>query len=530
MTGLLTAFVVTLLFLQTSVPQASISGDVMKHGTAIQQLLQNARLELTEGPGTPLITRTDVGGRFAFLNLAPGRYRLSVTRDGFVRQDYPKPIVVAAGARIDDIIFQLDGAPTVAGWVQDEYGSTVPNVLVEALRRTYDVRGNPTFVPVASAITDDRGEYRIFWVDPGDYFFFATSRVPEGADTAAPVRGVAPTYFPGVSDPADARPLRLNIGREVTGVDFQLRRAALVPVSGYLSHAITGRPVAATITLSRPADDPSRARYQGRSVATGRAAGLFSISEPVPPGPYIVTAKGGSGEEISGYDRIVIRPVLAAAPYDLRLRLSPPLTVNGRITRMDSGAAADLSHARVSLISVNEGRPSPRSVSSQTDGRFSLTGVAAGDYVLDVSNLSDDSYVKAARFGATDVLEKLLTVDAKQSGQALQILLGSDEGRLNVRVFDSSDRPQSEVRVVLVPDLARRDRRDQYRTATTDEYGQASVRGIPPGMYKVFAWESIEPNAYLNSDFVRAYEDFGVPVQIASGENAPMSVREIRGQ
>src|SRR5262249_53160545 len=219
-----------------------------------------------------------------------------------------------------DIVFQLDAAPTVAGWVQDQYGEAVPNVLVEALRRSYDTLGNRRFTRAASAITNDRGEYRIFWVDPGDYFFFATTRVPESGDTA-PTRGVSPTYFPGVSDPADARPLRLNIGREVEGVNFQLRRAALTPVTGYVSNAVTGRQVAASIPLVRPSEDPSRARYTARSPATGPLAGWFSISEPIPPGSYIVTAKSDSGEEIAAFDRITIRPVLFAQPYDLRLRL-----------------------------------------------------------------------------------------------------------------------------------------------------------------------------------------------------------------
>src|SRR2546421_84690 len=77
------------LLIQSSVrPRAAIEGVIMKAGTVLPQLLPNARLELREGPGTPIIIRSDAGGRFIFRNLIPGRYRLFLTEDGFIRQEY----------------------------------------------------------------------------------------------------------------------------------------------------------------------------------------------------------------------------------------------------------------------------------------------------------------------------------------------------------------------------------------------------------------------------------------------------------
>ena len=63
----------------------SIDGAVMNAGGVLQQPLGNARLELS-GPRTLMVTRTNSAGRFAFANLPPGRYRVQVTRDGFIRQ------------------------------------------------------------------------------------------------------------------------------------------------------------------------------------------------------------------------------------------------------------------------------------------------------------------------------------------------------------------------------------------------------------------------------------------------------------
>jgi hypothetical protein len=515
--------ILRLFALQTPAVPSSINGVVIKAGTVLQQTLQNARLELTEGPDTPLVVRTDSAGRFAFSNLAPGRYRLSVTRDGFIRQQHPKPIVIQPGQQIRDIVFQLDPAATVSGWIQDDAGEPIANVLVEALRRTFDVRGNRALTRAASAITNDRGEYRIFWLDPGDYFFYASSPVPETAEPL-PSQAVVPTYFPSVTEPTDAKSIRVDVGREVTGVDFRLRRTALVSVRGNVADGMTGRPAAATITLTPPADDPSFSRFQARSVANGPQAGEFALSERLPPGSYIVTAKG-TAPGMSAFQRITIRSVLVSYPYDIHLTLSPPLSLSGRML-VDPITPVDLRGTKISLASVDPALPSPTSERTQADGQFVFKSMAPGTYVVDVSDLPEDLYLKNARVVTTDVLEQPLTIQ-KQNPQPLQIVLGSDGGKLSVTVFDTTQQPRTGALVVLIPDAARRHRRDQYRAVTSGEGGQAVIRGIPPGNYRVFAWKTMEPNAYLNSDYARDYEDLGIPVRIGSGNNATISVRMI---
>jgi hypothetical protein len=98
---------------------------------------------------------------------------------------------------------------------------------------------------------------------------------------------------------------------------------------------------------------------------------------------------------------------------------------------------------------------------------------------------------------------------------------------LETTVLNENSVPQSGVHVVLVPDASRRHRREQYRAAITGDRGRASMRGIPPGRYKVFGWENLEPNAYLNADFIRTYEALGVNVDVAGGDNRQISVRVI---
>lgn len=514
------------LALQLAPASGTIAGSVVKSGTTIRQPLRNARLQLSGGPNT-MIVRSDSNGDFVFSSLPPGQYTVAVTCDGYVRQQTAKKIVLSRGQMAAKIGFELDPAPTAAGRVQDTLGEPIANVIVEALRRTYDVRGNARLSRAATGVTDDRGEYRIFWLDPGDYFFYAASPPPSpagpAADDPAPENAVAPTYFPGVNTPEGARPVRLDIGSEVR-VDFRLQHAALWSVNGHTMNEVSGRPMAAAVTLTPPSEDPSFSRYQTQS----SAAGQFSI-EGVAPGSYILVAKSGAGnQDFTAIERIVIRPVLIAprTGYTTTVSLGLPQSLNGQLF-LESGASADLRQVAVSLISADPDLPSPRSALARANGQIVLDGILPGSYVIDTSNLPQDLYMKAARSGDDDVLEQTLTVEKRGASNPLQILLGNDGGHVTAKVFDSKGEPHAGANVVLIPDTARRHRREQYRVGITGDDGQIILRGIPPGSYKAFAWEELQPNAYLNSIFVEPYEGFGLPVKIESGGNMDLSIRLI---
>lgn len=510
------ALVLALVAQQATPGTGGISGFVIKAGTTIRQPLRNARLELTGSQNG--VVRTDVNGAFAFSGLMPGQYRLAVTCDGFVRQQIRKNIVLGRGQQVGNIIFELDPAATATGRILDTFGEPIANVMIDALRRTYDVGGNPRLTRVAAALTDDRGEYRIFWLDPGNYFLYASSPPPETSDSDTPTP-VAPTYFPDVNTPEDARTVALEAGREARA-DFRLRQAGMWPVGGHTMNGLNGLPVAATISLIPPGENPNSSRYHAQSSPSGRFAGEFSMNN-VPPGSYLLTAKSVSGNrELRAFQHIELRPLLAAPPFGFTatLALTPPVSVNGRLF-FESAELEDLRQITVALVPVDPDMPVPRSVAVEPDGQFVVNGVYAGDYVLEMSNLPQDLYLKATRFGNAG-LERPLTIGAQPPANPLQILLGSDGGHMQAQ-------SQPGATFVLVPDAARRGRREQYRVAAAGDDGRVTIYGIPPGNYKLFAWEDLEPNAYLNADYQQIYEDRGVSVRISPGDNPPVSVRMI---
>jgi len=95
------------------------------------------------------------------------------------------------------------------------------------------------------------------------------------------------------------------------------------------------------------------------------------------------------------------------------------------------------------------------------------------------------------------------------------------------RVLDARQEPAGNVTAVLVPDPARRLRIDLFRSIATDARGAFRFENLPPGEYKVLAWEDVAAGAWHDPNFLRVRENLGTVVRIAPGENAPVDVKVI---
>jgi len=175
---------------------------------------------VSESPDCPSARRTttDPMGRFAFTGIPPGPYRVYAQLSGYIGQVLrgtspdvvSKTVNVKAQEVVGDLFFYLIKGGTVTGTVRDMGGRPLTSVTVQALPAK-----SRTGIPAASAPTDDRGQYRVFGLPPGDFIV----RVP----CSGPMDRLicTETYFPNVAAPL-AQTITLREGEEVTGIDVML--------------------------------------------------------------------------------------------------------------------------------------------------------------------------------------------------------------------------------------------------------------------------------------------------------------------
>jgi hypothetical protein len=195
----------------------------------------------------PMITDRD--GRFVFQNLAPGLYSLQVIRNEYARQVYGQrvaggpalAIAYAEGQMPNNIVMALVPAGNVTGVIRDSDRHPQAGVPIQLLRPTFNATGERTFHVQGTARTNDRGEYRLYWITPGRYYISAGTASgpnrplsPNGAPPSPneiPDQSFALTYFPGVFDAGSAAIVEVHPGAEVSGVDFTVPRQQLYSIA-----------------------------------------------------------------------------------------------------------------------------------------------------------------------------------------------------------------------------------------------------------------------------------------------------------
>jgi hypothetical protein len=160
----------------------SIAGIVTLQGAATP--VRRAQVTLT---GTELrgqrSTTTNEQGKFSFVGLPAGRFNLNVTKPGYVTISYGAkrpgrqgtPIQLADGQTIDNANINLPKGSVITGVVVDENGEPSPNTTVRTFRYVLQ-NGQKTLQQAGQNQTDDRGIYRVFQLQPGDYMVSAVPR------------------------------------------------------------------------------------------------------------------------------------------------------------------------------------------------------------------------------------------------------------------------------------------------------------------------------------------------------------------
>jgi len=504
---------------------------------------------------------TDGQGRFAFKDVDPGDYRMTIQSNGYALQEYGQkvfpgqgtPIHVIARQPTNGLVVRLTPTGTLTGRIRDTNGLPAADAPVQLAKFAYDANGQRSLSAVSFTRTDDRGDYRFHFVTPGRYFVGA-GNLPGAPQAGAGVLNTTGTpnggqqvysfvFFPGVAEVEQARIVDVPSGGELNGIDIKVDRRRQYAIRGRVVDAKTGQPPAnVSVSLNFPPGAATGMASSGTSydAATGNfewgrvVPGLYGVVATVRPplGQPGGTAGPAAGPSFVAYT--VIR--IVDSDIDNLLLTIDSFSMNGKYN-LEGGAVlpdASLRALRTELhpfrndstSTVTTARAYSRPVNP--DGSFAIDGVLKGTHRLVVGSglpLPPGFYVKAARLGAADVLNGPMLLDGPVSA-VLEILLSSKAGQVEGMVSDERGRAVEINQVVLIPDQ-HRERTELFKLVTSDSTGRFTISNVAPGEYKIFAWEALEAYSYYDPEVLKRYESLGKAIRVEESSKQKVDLRII---
>jgi protocatechuate 3,4-dioxygenase beta subunit len=380
-----------------------------------------------------------------------------------------------------------------AAYTDDRGNFTLPNLpagryLLQGMRDGYSVtKGTPVTLEANEAVAGLKIKMRPLGVIAG------TVRDPDGAPLAGAaiellrreyeyarpavrnwksdsktndlgqyqIAGVEPgKYYVRVAGSPVTGPVDIAPGVHAAGIDIQLQRSA-----GFHVTVQTGGAAIGEMHLSsNPEMELLGLRFQGSKNQDGD----FEFSD-VPEGLYTMTADG-------------VRLTALRVMRDMFTRIAPQPRghVGFHVVGMDKPVTALL-----------HGAPDPDRA-----------------YIY-LQGLPSDLVIKSMRSGGTDVYGDGVTVSGADDID-VEIVLAAEGGTVDGKVAGGAT-----VLLVAAPEL--RGRYDSFHAVTADQHGRFHFTNIRPGEYKLFTWDDVEENAWFDPEFLKKFEDQGVPLTIAPG-------------
>jgi hypothetical protein len=376
---------------------------------------------------------------------------------------------------------------------------------------------------------------------PGNYVVTAAARMDGPPDEAARpgdaavAQTYAPTYYPGVMNPAEAAPIALGVQQEYAAADFVLQTVPTARVNGTVvgeGMAVAGAMVILVV------DDP-RGVAAGTSYA-GRVQedGSFVVTG-VPPGRYLAIARstmGGSGARRGGpqadrTDLVGIAPVSVAGQdvTGVSVQLSTGGSVAGWVT-LESGGNQRIDYAQLRL-STTPPVPLPF-VGSATarilpDGSFTISNVVAGSHLLRVNNPPRGWALKGIFLNGRDVSDQVLEVRNGQSTGGLQVVLTDRITALTGTVTDAQAAGAADRYVVAfsTDPAAWRPRSRLVQGVRTDQAGSFRFTALPPGDYFLAVVDDLEPGSWYDPLLLGQLSKTSTRISIEEGDAKAITLK-----
>ena len=346
---------------------------------------------------------TDADGRYRLANVPPGRYYLNPFAPAFVVSDVNpaawqpgRLLNVAPGDKLEGLDFTLTRGGVITGRVTNAEGKPLIETMVRVMAANEADRKNPLFsVPPFQYQTDDRGVYRLFGLNAGRYLVYVGEAPEDGVVHTGGGGSVPRTFYGNTAEIAQARPVEVAGGDEVTAIDIVVGKP---PRSFEVAGRVVderGRAVAGASVMYGPVradgsfmgsfgSDGARTDERGEFHTRGLSPGRYGI--------FATQAQPFAQEQSQTYSDAAVFDIIDADVSGVQIRLARGATVSGvvqvegttnpaviaRLTELNLGTSVRQPAATTGTVAA----PSFTQTKVNADGSFVLTGLRPGRHTM----------------------------------------------------------------------------------------------------------------------------------------------------
>ena len=515
--------------------------------------------------GVLKVTSTDRQGAFSFAALPDDRYTIGVSKlpylgaiAGARRPARPgSPVVVAGGGAVSGVTIRMTLGASISGTLLDERGRPTSGGTVVAQQRKMQ-NGERILVSVPGGVvqSDDRGQYRIHGLPPGEYVVSVMSvhttiagfpaltdaevdavlggQRPSGPPPMVPLGSgpQAPVYYPGTPRSADAAAIILGPGEERQNVDIPWQPSTPTRISGVVSTA-DGSPLPQVSVTVETASGSSPVSFGfGARVEPN---GQFAPTQAVPPGTYTVVARGNGPQALSAVARV------EAAGTDisgLQLVLQPPLQINGRIATAGTGRPPSLAGHRLQFSEIVQRGARPQVSPSTVTGEFAITGLMPGQYMFSGApffGASADSVtwgIGSITVDGRDATDRAINVGPDSVPKELIVTFTDQWQEVSGRLTNAQGAGVSDYTMLIFPadETYWLYNSRRHVTAQPDTDGRYRLGGpgpamLPAGEYYLAAVTDVSKDEQYDAAFLKSIVPASLKITLAPGQKVTQDVR-----
>jgi protocatechuate 3,4-dioxygenase beta subunit len=545
---------------------SSIAGTVIKQrgSEPLKKVLVQVIAE-NQKEGGNYTASTDADGHFHIDDVEPGRYRIFLERSGFIavnnrgQRAEMNVFTIKAGQAVENVFFRMLPTAVISGRITDEDGDPMPDVRVIAQMKN---PGRIKHESVATAATNDLGEYRLAGLFPGQYLIVAapppdfrdyektekpaqpasstdTQSVQGSAQGSAPPSGpqaetrYLTTYYPGTFDAAQASVLAVKAGDDMP-VNLTLVPARTYRVRGMVT-GVPARQKPSVELISKAGDS-----YRANASEIG-PDGQFEV-RGVAPGSYVLIARADSLlQSLSARQDI---NVVSGDVEGVKLTPQPSFTLSGHL-RIEGARSEGTNAAREPIRYAVNLRPAALAedsgvyvsqdffgINASVDrlGNFEWKDVTPGDYIVQVfgGDGRNGFFLKSVQMGGRDVATGFMASRPSFVDLVVSNGSGTIEGTVVEREGEKDpggEHPAPNATVEAVPEEKYRKLPDHFAMGATDQNGRFTIRGLAPGNYLLYAWQNVDESVYRDPDFLKSQEANGLAAKVEENSHQQVELK-----